>query len=107
MIVQQGVDLCSNLGGISATVGHRQGELGVIVDGGVRGVDYSRGIGYPIWSKSVSPITGKWRVETVAINKPVMICGITVNPGDVVLADETGVLHSGRMGGRRACAGPA
>jgi 4-hydroxy-4-methyl-2-oxoglutarate aldolase len=91
VIVQQGVDLCSNLGGISATVGHRQGELGVIVDGGVRDVDHSRGIGYPIWSKSVSPITGKWRVETVAINKPVMICGITVNPGDVVLADETGV----------------
>ena len=39
----------------------------------------------------MSPITGKWRVETVAINKPVTICGITVNPGDLVLADETGV----------------
>ena len=57
----------------------------------MRDVDHSRGIGYPIWSKSVSPITGKWRVETVAVNKPVMICGITVNPGDLVLADETGV----------------
>jgi regulator of RNase E activity RraA len=42
-------------------------------------------------SKSVSPITGKWRVETVAVNKPVTICGVAVNPGDVVLADETGV----------------
>src|SRR6202044_3320659 len=58
---------------------------------GVRDVDHSRGIGYAIWSKSVSPITGKWRVETVAINKPVTICGIAVSPGDVVLADETGV----------------
>jgi regulator of RNase E activity RraA len=91
VIVLQGVDLCSNLGGISATIGHRQGELGAIVDGGVRDVDHSRGICYPIWSKSVSPITGKWRVETVAINKPVVICGIAVEPGDVVLADETGV----------------
>lgn len=91
VIVLQGVDLCSNLGGISATIGHRQGELGAIVDGGVRDVDHSRGIGYPIWSKSVSPITGKWRVETVAINKPVTICGIAVEPGDLVLADETGV----------------
>ena len=91
LIVLQGVDLCSNLGGISATIGHRQGELGAIVDGGVRDVDHSRGIGYAIWSKSVSPITGKWRVETVAINKPVTICGIVVNPGDLVLADETGV----------------
>ncbi len=42
-------------------------------------------------ARSVSPITGKWRVETIAINKPVAICGITVHPGDVVLADQTGV----------------
>jgi regulator of RNase E activity RraA len=91
VIVIQGVDLCSNLGGISATIGRRQGEFGAIVDGGVRDVDHSRGIGYPIWSKSVSPITGKWRVETIAINKPVAICGIAVDPGDLVLADETGV----------------
>ena len=44
-----------------------------------------------MWSRSVSPITGKWRVETVAVNKPVSICGVNVNPGDLVLADETGV----------------
>ncbi len=91
VLVIQGVDLCSNLGGISATIGHRQGELGAIVDGGVRDIDHSRGIGYPIWSKSESPLTGKWRVETVAINKPVTICGVVVNPADLVLADETGV----------------
>ncbi len=91
VVVLQGVDQVSNLGGISATIGRRQGEIGAIVDGGARDVDHSRGIGYPIWSRSVSPITGKWRVETVAINNPVSICGITVNPGDVVLADEVGV----------------
>ena len=91
VLVLQGVDQVSNLGGISATIGHRQGEIGAIVDGGVRDVDHSRDIGYAIWSKSVSPITGKWRVETVAVNKPVTICGIAVNPGDLVLADETGV----------------
>lgn len=91
VLVVQGVDQVSNLGGMSATIGHRQGEIGAIVDGGARDVDHSRAIGLPVWSKSVSPITGKWRVETVAVNKPVTICGITVNPGDVVLADETGV----------------
>jgi len=91
VIVLQGVDQVSNLGGISATIGHRQGEIGAVVDGGARDVDHSRGIGYPIWSRSVSPITGKWRVQTIAINKPVSICGVAVNPGDLVLADETGV----------------
>jgi 4-hydroxy-4-methyl-2-oxoglutarate aldolase len=91
VIVLQGVDQVSNLGGISATIGHRQGEIGAIVDGGARDVDHSCGIGYPIWSRSVSPITGKWRVQTIAVNKSVAICGIAVNPGDLVLADETGV----------------
>jgi regulator of RNase E activity RraA len=91
VLVIAGVDGVSNLGGLSATIGHRQGEIGAVVDGGARDVDHSRAIGLPVWSKSVSPITGKWRVETVAVNKPVIICGVTVNPGDVVLADETGV----------------
>lgn len=91
VLVVQGVDQVSNLGGMSATIGHRQGEIGAIVDGGARDVDHSRAIGLPVWSRSVSPITGKWRVETVAVNKPVTVCGVTVNPGDVVLADETGI----------------
>jgi regulator of RNase E activity RraA len=91
VIVLQGVDQVPNLGGISATIGRRQGELGAVIDGGARDVDHSRGIGYPIWSRSVSPITGKWRVQTIAINKPVTIHGILVSPGDLVLADEVGV----------------
>jgi len=91
VLVIQGVPNVSSLGGTSATVGKRQGEIGAIVDGGVRDVDHSRGIGYPIWSSSVTPITGKWRVETVGVNVPVAVAGIKVAPGDIVLADECGV----------------
>jgi 4-hydroxy-4-methyl-2-oxoglutarate aldolase len=91
ILVLQGVDQVSNMGSISASIGRRQGELGAIVDGAVRDIDHSREIGYAIWSRSVSPITGKWRIETIAVNQPVSICGITVNPGDLVLADEVGV----------------
>ncbi len=91
VLVVQGLDGISSMGGISASIGRRQGELGAIVDGAARDVDHSRDIGYAIWSRGVSPITGKWRIETIAINKPITICGIAVNPGDVVLADEVGV----------------
>jgi len=91
VLVVQGVDQVSNMGGMSASIGHRQGQIGAVVDGAVRDVDHSRGDGYAIWSRSVSPMTGKWRLKTVAVNKPVSVCGITVNPGDLVLADETGV----------------
>src|SRR6202008_2417529 len=69
----------------------RQGEIGAVVDGGVRDIDHSRSVGYPIWSSSVTPITGKWRVETAGVNVPVVFAGINVRPGDIVLADECGV----------------
>jgi regulator of RNase E activity RraA len=91
VLVVQGVDLVSSMGSISAAIGRRQGEAGAIVDGAVRDVDGSRALGYPVWSRSVSPITGKWRLETTGINVPVLIAGITVAPGDVVVADEVGV----------------
>lgn len=91
VLVLQGLDQVSNMGGMSASIGRRQGQLGAIVDGAVRDVEHGRDIGYAIWSRSVSPITGKWRLETVAVNKPVTICGVAVSPGDLVLADETGV----------------
>jgi 4-hydroxy-4-methyl-2-oxoglutarate aldolase len=91
VLVVQGVANISSMGGVSASVGKRQGEAGAIVDGAVRDIDHSRAIGYPIWCSSVSPITGKWRIETMAVNDPVHIAGIEVRPGDLVVADECGV----------------
>lgn len=91
VLVIQGVAGISSMGGVSASVGKRQGEAGAIVDGAVRDIDHSRRIGYPIWCSSVSPITGKWRIQTVAINRPVSIAGVGVRPGDLVIADEVGV----------------
>ncbi len=91
VLVIQGVAGISSMGGISAAVGRRQGEAGAVVDGAVRDVEHSRRIGYPVWCSGVSPITGKWRIETVAVNRPVHIAGIEVHPGDVVVADECGV----------------
>jgi 4-hydroxy-4-methyl-2-oxoglutarate aldolase len=91
VLVVQGVPNVSSMGGVSASIGKRQGEAGAIVDGAVRDIDHSRAIGYPIWSASVSPITGKWRIETMAVNQPVAIAGIEVRPGDLVVADECGV----------------
>ena len=91
VLVIQGVAHVSNMGGISAQTGKRQGEVGAIVHGGVRDVAHSRAIGYPIWSSDLTPVTGKWRIETVEINGPVAIGEVLVAPGDLVIADDTGV----------------
>jgi len=91
VLVIQGLDDISNMGGIMATVAKRQGIVGAVVDGAVRDVGHSRKLGFPIWSKGISPITGKWRAITQEINGKVEVYGTTVTPGDLVVADETGV----------------
>jgi 4-hydroxy-4-methyl-2-oxoglutarate aldolase len=91
VLVIQGVAGISSMGGLSASIGKRQGEAGVVIDGAVRDVARSRELGLPIWSRGLSPITGKWRIETVAVNVPVRIAEILVHPGDIAIADENGV----------------
>ncbi|HSV79088.1 MAG TPA: RraA family protein [Ramlibacter sp.] len=91
VLVIDGVAGISNMGGISAQTGKRQGEAGAIVSGAIRDVLHSRRVGYPVWATEISPVTGKWRIETVEINGDVEIGGIRVSPGDIVLADDTGV----------------
>lgn len=91
VLVIQGIDGISNMGGNAARIGHAVGESGAVVDGCVRDIDHSRRIGYPIWARGVSPITGKWRIRGAEVNGAVTIAGVTVHPGDLVLADDTGV----------------
>jgi 4-hydroxy-4-methyl-2-oxoglutarate aldolase len=91
VLVIQGVQTASNMGGVGGRMGKRQGELGAIVDGVVRDVADFKAVDYPIWSKGVTPVTGKWRVQSEEINGPVYICNVLVNPGDLVVADESGV----------------
>ena len=91
VLVIEGVADASNMGGISAQTGQRQGEVGAIVQGGVRDIAHSRALGYPIWASDITPVTGKWRLETVEINGPIQIGEVRVAPGDLVVADDTGV----------------
>lgn len=91
VVVIDGVSGVSNMGGISAQTGKRQGEAGAVVSGGIRDVAHSRSVSYPLWATEITPVTGKCRIETVEINGDVNIGGIRVSPGDIVLADDTGI----------------
>jgi regulator of RNase E activity RraA len=91
VLVIQGVPEVSNLGGMSALLGRRQGEAGAIVDGGVRDVADFQQADYPVWACGVTPVSGRWRIETSEINGAVSVCGIAVSAGDLVVADDTGV----------------
>ena len=91
VLVIEGVMGSSNMGGQSATIARRQGFIGAVVDGTVRDAEQYRGMGWPVWCKGFTPVTGKWRMQTVEINGPVQIGGVQVRPGDIVCADEAGI----------------
>ena len=91
VLVIEGVANISNMGGISALTGKRQGEVGAVVMGGVRDIAHQRAVGYPVWARDITPVTGKWRIETVEINGDIMIGDVRVCAGDLVVADDTGV----------------
>lgn len=92
VVVIEGLTGISNMGGQSVALAHRSGCAGAVIDGSFRDPDSSRERSFPIWSRGVTPITGKWRLETVEINGRVRIAGVAVDAGDLVVADEAGIV---------------
>lgn len=81
----------SNMGGQSCTVAKSCGLVGAIVNGAVRDVPTIKEQDYPVWSCGRTPKTGKFRIEAIEINGPVSVHDIVVRPGDLILADDSGV----------------
>ena len=81
----------SNMGGQSCTVAKSRGIAGAIVNGAVRDVSAIVALDYPVWSRGVTPMTGKFRMEAVELNGPVTVHDVAVYPGDLVCADDSGV----------------
>lgn len=81
----------SNMGGQSCTVAKTRGLAGNIVNGVVRDSSTIKELDYPVWSYGSTPITGKFRIETIEINGPVTLHNIVVYPGDLMVADDSGI----------------
>lgn len=92
IVIDVGGRVISTQGGLSTMMAVKAKLAGNIVDGGVRDVEDIRELGYPVWARGVTPISGKYRLEAVEINGPVMCGGVQVNPGDLVIADDTGIV---------------
>jgi 4-hydroxy-4-methyl-2-oxoglutarate aldolase len=91
VLVIQGDEGVSNMGGLSALTSQRQGAAGAVIWGGCRDVAEMRRIGYPVWSTAITPITGVGRVDGVAINGELKLGDHPVHPGDIIVADDDGV----------------
>lgn len=79
-------------GGVLATAAVEQSVRGVIVDGPVRDVDEFDDIGLTVFSRSVTPKTARGRIHQSGVNVAVDIGNVHVEPGDLVVADGTGVV---------------
>lgn len=95
IVVEAGDDEMAVAGGNVCAVARRRGVAGFVVDGVIRDVGESRANGFPVFARGHSPIPGG-KDGPGEIGGPIACGGVRVNPGDVVVADEEGIVVIGK-----------
>lgn len=91
MSVEDGADI-AGMGGLMGTAMAARGYSGAIIDGGVRDVAYLRKIGFPVYATGIVPSTSVHHYRFSGGQIPISCDGVTVNPGDIIVADSDGVV---------------
>jgi regulator of RNase E activity RraA len=92
VIVMEGSLDVAAMGGLMGTAAKSRGMAGMVLDGAVRDVREIRALGLPVFARSVSPANAVGRYASVANNVPVECAGVTITPGDIIVASEEGVV---------------
>lgn len=79
-------------GELLSTAARNSGCEGVIVHGAVRDIDKMREMGFPVFATSKNPYDSQNRQRVIDLDVTVEIDGVKFNPGDIVMADEDGIV---------------
>jgi regulator of RNase E activity RraA len=90
MVVEDGEDI-AGMGGLMGTAMAARGYAGAVIDGGVRDVAYLRKIAFPVFATGIVPSTSVHHYRFAGSQVPVVCNGVSVNAGDIVVADSDGV----------------
>lgn len=87
-----GHGISAGWGGLLALAASVKGVAGVVVYGAARDIDDVASVGLPMYSHTTTPRTARSRTVEVATNSPLRLEDVLVEPGDLVLADGSGVV---------------
>lgn len=82
---------CAGWGGVLATGAKLKGIEGVVIDGAARDIDEAIELDFPIYGNKPIAVTARGRVYETEFNSRIDVRGVSVEPGDYVLADSSGV----------------
>ena len=83
---------CATWGEFHGLACRQRGVAGVIIHGATRDGPEIRNSGLATFVRGLTPLTSKHELKTVSINEPVMLGDVEVHPGDIIFADETGIV---------------
>jgi regulator of RNase E activity RraA len=91
MKVEDGADI-AGMGGLMGTAMFSRGFAGAIIDGGVRDLPQLKKIGFPVYATGPVPSTSVGHYRFAGMNIPIECDGVNVNPNDIIVADQDGVV---------------
>lgn len=93
LVIDRGGDTrCACWGEMTSLAAKVKGINGTIIDGAATDVAEILAMGYPVYSRAISAFTSLAKAEQGDINVDVSCGGVPVRPGDVILADENGIV---------------
>jgi 4-hydroxy-4-methyl-2-oxoglutarate aldolase len=79
-------------GGLLALSAKLKGLSGVVIDGASRDIDEARDLGFPVYARGAVPMTARGRIIQESYNQEIQFAGVQCHPGDLVMADGSGVV---------------